>query len=70
MYKLDGLDTFNPPMVSLFDVVVGLVWSNDPESHAGGSIATGRATHAGQSKGMIQTKRDTLILQVGGWARD
>jgi len=24
---------------------------NDPESYAGGSIATGRATHAGQVKG-------------------
>jgi hypothetical protein len=30
--------------------VVGLVWSNDPESYAGGSIATGRASHAGQVK--------------------
>jgi hypothetical protein len=49
--------------------VVGLVWSNDPESYAGGSIATGRATMPGRSKGMIQTKRDTLVLQVGGWAR-
>jgi hypothetical protein len=34
-----------------FDVVVGLVWSNDPESYAGGSIATGRATNAGLNKG-------------------
>jgi hypothetical protein len=34
-----------------FDVVVGLVWSNDPESYAGGSMATGRATHAGQVQG-------------------
>jgi hypothetical protein len=31
-----------------FDVVEGLAWSNDPESYAGGSIATGRGTHAGQ----------------------
>jgi hypothetical protein len=30
--------------------VVGLVWSNDPESLAGGSIATGRVTRAGQVK--------------------
>jgi hypothetical protein len=28
-----------------------LVWSNDPESYAGGSIATGKATHAGQVEG-------------------
>jgi hypothetical protein len=34
-----------------FDVVVGLVWSNDPESYAGGSVATGRVTHAGQVEG-------------------
>jgi len=25
--------------------VVGLVWSNDPETYAGSSVATGRASH-------------------------
>jgi hypothetical protein len=41
-----------PPRWCLyFEVVVWLVWSNDPESYAGGSIATGRATHAGQVEG-------------------
>jgi hypothetical protein len=34
-----------------FDVVVGLVWSNDPESYAGSSEATGRVSLAGQAKG-------------------
>jgi hypothetical protein len=34
-----------------FDVVVGLVWSNDRESYAGGSVATGRDSLAGQVKG-------------------
>jgi len=34
-----------------FDIVVGLAWSNDPDSYAGGSLATGRASHAGQFKG-------------------
>jgi hypothetical protein len=34
-----------------FDIVVGLVGSNDPESYAGGSIATGRVTQAGQVEG-------------------
>jgi hypothetical protein len=34
-----------------FDVVAGLAWSEDPESYAGGSIATGRGSHAGQVKG-------------------
>jgi hypothetical protein len=49
-----------------FDVVVGRVWSNDPESYAGGSIATGRVSLAGQV--MTQPKRGPLVLQVGGWA--
>jgi hypothetical protein len=40
------------------EVVVGLEWSNDPESYAGGSTD--------RSKVMTQTKRDTLALQVGG----
>ena len=26
------------------------MWSNDSESYAGGSVATGRASHAGQVK--------------------
>jgi len=34
-----------------FDVVVRLVWSNDPESNAGGSVATVRASDAGEVKG-------------------
>jgi hypothetical protein len=51
-----------------FDVVVGLVWSNVPESYADGSVATGRASHDRQVRGETHTKRDTLVLQVGGWA--
>jgi hypothetical protein len=31
--------------------VAGLGWSEDPESYAGGRIATGRGSHAGQVKG-------------------
>jgi len=30
---------------------VGLAWSNDPESYAGGSVAIGTASHAGEVKG-------------------
>jgi hypothetical protein len=30
---------------------VGLSWSSEPERYAGGIIATGRASHAGQVKG-------------------
>jgi hypothetical protein len=32
-------------------VVVGIECSRDPESYAGGSVATSRATNAGQVKG-------------------
>jgi hypothetical protein len=38
-------------MYPYFDVVVGLAWSNELESHAGSSATTGRASHAGQVKG-------------------
>ena len=37
--------------MSTFDVTVGLVWSNDPESYADVSVAAGRASHARQVKG-------------------
>jgi hypothetical protein len=48
-----------------FDVVVGLVWSNDPESYAGGSVATGRVSLAGQVKGDDQTKRIPWSSRLG-----
>jgi hypothetical protein len=38
-------------MVSPLIVVVGFECSRDPESYAGGSVATGRVTHAAQVKG-------------------
>jgi hypothetical protein len=44
-----------------------LAWYIDPESYAGGSVATCRATLADRSKESTQTKRDKLVLQVGGW---
>ena len=31
--------------------MVGLVWSNDPETYAGGIIATCRASHGGHVDG-------------------
>jgi hypothetical protein len=37
--------------------VVGLAWSYDPESYAGGSIAAGRVSHAGEVKGDDQDKK-------------
>ena len=50
----------SPRRCSYFDVVVGLVWSNDPESYAGGSVATGRVTQAGQVKGDDPDKKGHL----------
>ena len=50
--------------------MVGLVSSNDSESHAGFSVATGRAFHVAQVKGDISDKRDNLSVQVRGWAWD
>jgi hypothetical protein len=49
---------------------MGLVWSSDPESYAGGSRATVRLPKSDRSKVMIQTKRLTQILQVGHWIDD
>jgi hypothetical protein len=40
-----------------FYVVVGLAWSYDPESYAGGSLAIGRVFHAGQFKDDSQNKK-------------
>ena len=34
-----------------FEVVGGLERSNDPESYAGGSVATGRVSQVGEVKG-------------------
>ena len=53
--------------MSTFDLVVGPVWSNDPESYADGSLTASRASLARQVKVMTQAKRDMLVLQVGGW---
>ena len=51
-----------------FSTVVGLASSNEPESHIGRSVATGRAFRVAQVKGDVSDKRDNLALQVGGWA--
>ena len=43
------------------------MWLNDPETYAGGSVATGRAFHARHVEGDDPDKKGTLVLQVGGW---
>jgi len=44
-------------MNAYFATVAGLVWSIDPESYAGGSTATGRASHATQVKSDDSNKK-------------
>jgi hypothetical protein len=46
------------------DVVVGIVWSHDPESCAGGSLLLLGSPTPDRSKVMIQTKRDALKINV------
>jgi hypothetical protein len=57
-------------MYPYFDVVVGLVWPYDAVSYASGNVGAGRSPMPDRSKAMIQTKRDTLALQVGGCGVD
>jgi hypothetical protein len=45
--------------------VGGLEWSNDPESYAGGSIATGRASHVGKVKGDVPDKETPWSSRLG-----
>ena len=57
-------------MYPYFDVVLGLAWSNEPESYAGGSVMLPAGPQIpDRSRAMTQTKSDTLALQAGGWAQ-
>ena len=47
--------------------MVGLVWSNSPDSYTVVRVATGRASHARQVEGDDPDKKYALALQVGGW---
>ena len=49
----------------IFCRVRRLAWCNDPESYAGGSVATGRATLAGQVKGQHPDKE--RYTSPSGW---
>jgi hypothetical protein len=57
-----------PPMLSTPYRGGGFECSWDSESYTGGSVATGSTTQADRSRGRSQRKRDTLVLQVAGWA--
>jgi hypothetical protein len=56
-------------LISLFWHSGWFVLSNNPETYAGGSDPIGMASLARQVKVMNHTNWDTLVLQVGGWAR-
>jgi hypothetical protein len=47
----------SPCRYPYFYGVVGLVWTYDPESYAGGSTANGRISHAGQVKSDYSDKK-------------
>jgi len=50
--NITGTTNSSPPRdCKTLTMVVGLVWSNESQSYAGGSVATGRASHAGQVEG-------------------
>jgi len=46
--------------------VVGFVWSNDPESYAGGSVATIRVFLTGDVED-DDPDQEGLVLLGGGW---
>ena len=46
---------------------MGLEWVKDPKSYAGGSLLLVGSPLPDRSQVMAQTKRGTLVLQVGGW---
>jgi hypothetical protein len=50
--------------------VGGLERSNGPESYAGGSVATGRASHTGKVRGDDPDKETPWFSRLGvrGWA--
>jgi len=58
----------SPPKVFVLDVVVGLVLSNNPEFVVAVALLLAGPPMMDRSKVMTQTKRDILVLQVGGWS--
>ena len=48
---MSGIQPLPPKKVSYSGVVVGLAWSNDPDSYTGDIVATSKVSHARQVKG-------------------
>jgi hypothetical protein len=58
----------SPHRYLYFDVVVGLAWSYDPGSYAGGSVAAGSVSHVGHVKGDDPDKKGYPGPPGRGWA--
>jgi hypothetical protein len=70
VYLYSASSPYTPRRYPYFDVVVGLEWSNEPESYAGGSVMLPAGSPMpDRSRAMTQIKRDMLVLHVGGWAQ-
>jgi len=50
--------------------VIGLAYFENPECYAGGSVANGRVPLPDRMRVRGQTKRDSLVLQLGVEALD
>jgi hypothetical protein len=50
------------------NLVVGLAWPYDTQSYAGGKVATGRVSRAGQVRCDDPDKKGYPLIQVEGWA--
>jgi hypothetical protein len=48
-----------------FDIVVGLAWSYDPESYAGGNVVIGRVSNAGEVK--VDDSNKKIYSGPPGW---
>jgi hypothetical protein len=60
-----------PPKVSLLWRRGGLMWSNDPESYVGGSIANVRVSHVEDVKGNDSDKKGiSRSSRWWGWTSD
>jgi hypothetical protein len=59
LYTVKVVSCPTPPCQTYpyFDVVVGLAWSKDPESYAGGNTSSDRGSRAGKVKGNDPDKK-------------
>jgi hypothetical protein len=61
-----GFLPLSSPMISNFDIAVGLTCSKSSENCSAAAQLQAGSPIPDRSKVMCQTKMDTLVLQVGG----